>query len=391
MLSNYYDKEDVDTELSNYYNKEEVDTETKDIGSGEYRFHKHTIGSSTNSIITLSKLNELRPHHRFQALGFTLDDTNETYLVFVESTSLPVYNNVNASKNIFKLILNSGEKTIYKLVNNDWILEYEGKETYTFDFTVKLDVEKIFVCETSISGTISAIYGNRYITEKNFGFATGNAKDGRYRVVNCSDTPEKEGILEIISDLKFRKLFFYTKTKTYLKQIYLADDGVGSHVGSWNEIGNYSYSITNYYTKSETDKAISNAINAINIPSIDGLASKTYVDEAIANIDIPETDLTGLATESYVDEAISSIDIPSIDGLASEDFVREQINGINIPDISGLASKAELEAKAEEIVAQIPDLSNYTTIDTVQEMINTLIDAPRTELINDINDIIRGM
>ncbi len=43
------------------------------------------------------------------------------------------------------------------------------------------------------------------------------------------------------------------------------------------------------------------------VPSIEGLASETYVDDAIKNIDIPEVDLTGYATEEYVDNAINNI------------------------------------------------------------------------------------
>lgn len=50
--------------------------------------------------------------------------------------------------------------------------------------------------------------------------------------------------------------------------------------------------------------------NKPTIPSIEGLASEAYVDDAIKNIDIPEVDLTGYATEEYVDNAIANIEIP---------------------------------------------------------------------------------
>jgi hypothetical protein len=52
-------------------------------------------------------------------------------------------------------------------------------------------------------------------------------------------------------------------------------------------------------------------------------ATEQYVDNAIANIVIPETDLTGLATETYVGEkiaeAVNTLEIPSIEGLATEE------------------------------------------------------------------------
>lgn len=62
-------------------------------------------------------------------------------------------------------------------------------------------------------------------------------------------------------------------------------------------------------------------------------ATEQYVDNAIANIVIPETDLTGLATEDYVGEkiaeAVNTIEIPSIEGLATEDQLKEAITLIN--------------------------------------------------------------
>ena len=62
-------------------------------------------------------------------------------------------------------------------------------------------------------------------------------------------------------------------------------------------------------------------------------ATEQYVDNAIANIVIPETDLTGLATEDYVrgkiTEAVNAIEIPSIEGLATEDQLKEAIALIN--------------------------------------------------------------
>ena len=62
-------------------------------------------------------------------------------------------------------------------------------------------------------------------------------------------------------------------------------------------------------------------------------ATEQYVDNAIANIVIPETDLTGLATEDYVNgkiaEAVNTLEIPSIEGLATEDQLKEAIALIN--------------------------------------------------------------
>lgn len=66
----------------------------------------------------------------------------------------------------------------------------------------------------------------------------------------------------------------------------------------------------------------------------EGFATKQYVDNAIANIKIPEggnVDLTGYATEEYVDKAIAGIKIPE-------------------PDLSAYATKKELEEALAAIV-----------------------------------------
>ena len=66
-------------------------------------------------------------------------------------------------------------------------------------------------------------------------------------------------------------------------------------------------------------------------------ATKDYVDDAIANIEIPEgsvnVDLTDYATKSYVDNAISNIDAPNIDltGYATEDYVDEAVANAATP------------------------------------------------------------
>ena len=63
-----------------------------------------------------------------------------------------------------------------------------------------------------------------------------------------------------------------------------------------------------------------------------GYATEKYVQEQIANIDIPETDLTGYATEQYVKQEIGKIEIPSTDGLATEKYVDDAIANIDIPE-----------------------------------------------------------
>jgi hypothetical protein len=114
------------------------------------------------------------------------------------------------------------------------------------------------------------------------------------------------------------------------------------------------------------------AVDNIEIPETDltGYATEEYVDTAIDAIEFPETDLSGinadidaikaeqttqdskiLANENAIEENkkdiiglaedIEAIDIPSIDGLATEEWVNSQIDAIDIPEVD-VSDKASL-------------------------------------------------
>ena len=145
--------------------------------------------------------------------------------------------------------------------------------------------------------------------------------------------------------------------------------------------------LSNHYNKSETETLINEAVSGIEIPdtsefitiedveakgyltehqsldkyakksevpSIEGLASESYVDEKFASVAIPEIDLSEYAKIS---------DIPSHEGLATENFVKNEIAKAQLEggeaDLSGLATKDELQA----VEALIPDITNFATRD----------------------------
>ena len=103
------------------------------------------------------------------------------------------------------------------------------------------------------------------------------------------------------------------------------------------------------------------------IPSIQGLATFDYVDQAVADVSV---DLTGYATESYVDEHDASVAnaIPSISGLATETFVTQQIGNIDLTPYATTADvSTALAGKAD--TADIPSLEGYATDASVAEAI----------------------
>lgn len=148
--------------------------------------------------------------------------------------------------------------------------------------------------------------------------------------------------------------------------------------------------LSDYYTKGETDQAISAATQ--------DMATEQYVDEAV--YDLPnrqevEDAISTAATEmhQYVDDAIANetartestyakpSDIPSLDGYATETYVDDAIAAIPQVDLSDYAkttavtqdiqtAMASETARTENTYAkpsQIPSLDGYATEDWVEE------------------------
>lgn len=98
--------------------------------------------------------------------------------------------------------------------------------------------------------------------------------------------------------------------------------------------------LTNYYTKNETDTLIDSAIQNIDLSDY---ATKTEleqydksheVDAKIAAIEIPEVDLEPYALKSEIPDVsnfATKDEIPSIEGLASESYVDEKLADVEVP------------------------------------------------------------
>ena len=103
----------------------------------------------------------------------------------------------------------------------------------------------------------------------------------------------------------------------------------------------YIYTETEIKRYGDLEERIT-ALEENGIPSdvdLTGYATEKYVDNAIANIEIPEyepVDLTGYATEEYVNSAIDNIEIPEYEpvdltGYATEQYVDDAIENIDLP------------------------------------------------------------
>ena len=162
---------------------------------------------------------------------------------------------------------------------------------------------------------------------------------------------------------KIRNDYYLIDTKEDLNS--LREDDMGAQVYVIKEAAEYQLMSTGEWIKQTpavsgstggaeidtsmfaTKDELENAVNSIVIPSVDGLASVEFVEEAIASIEHPTTDLSGLATEVYVDEKITAIEHPTVDltGLASEAYVDEAIAAVSaVPVMKMFAEDAEIMA-----------------------------------------------
>ncbi len=137
--------------------------------------------------------------------------------------------------------------------------------------------------------------------------------------------------------------------------------------------GDTEVDLSVFYTKSETEQKIKEAVDAVqhpDFPSLDEYATKEDVNEALSGLEMPSTE--GLASEEFVRQEIEKIEIPSTEGLASEQFVKDEVEKISIPSIEGLASEEFVRNAINEIEIPEVDLTGMATEQFVTDAINNI-------------------
>lgn len=131
----------------------------------------------------------------------------------------------------------------------------------------------------------------------------------------------------------------------------------------------------------ENDKNIKTEIEE-KIPSVDGLASEKYVDNAVKSI---KPNLDGYATETYVTNAIANAQLGGDDTEV---------------DLSGYATKDDLKGYAakehthDEYLTEHQDLSNYALKNEIPtDYLSSIPDEYVTEafVVNTINSALSGL
>ncbi len=151
----------------------------------------------------------------------------------------------------------------------------------------------------------------------------------------------------------------------YYGSEYATTDYVDTTVN--NFIGNAPAALNTLQELSSAINADPNFFSTIS-SSLANKADTSYVDSAIANINIPST--SGLASESYVNSAINNIQLPNLDPYATTEYVDGRISNISIPntDWANISGKPTFSTVATSgsyndlsDKPSIPSLTGYAT------------------------------
>lgn len=168
------------------------------------------------------------------------------------------------------------------------------------------------------------------------------------------------------------------------EEFQIADEE-GNVIVRVNKDGVHTTNLTFGGGVAATQEFVNEAIENIQFPETDlsNYPTKEEVQQAIADIEFPETDLTDYATKEFVGEEIAKIEFPETDltGYATEKFVTDEIGKIEFPetDLTGYATEDYVDKAIEEIEFPVTDLSGYATEEFVGKAIEA-IDFPETDL-----------
>ena len=146
--------------------------------------------------------------------------------------------------------------------------------------------------------------------------------------------------------------------------------------------------LTNYTTKTYVDNAVANV-------SVDltGYATETFVNTAISNI--PATDLTNYATKTYVDTAVSNVSgggNVDLTGYATETFVNTAISNIPPTDLMNYSTKTYTDNAVATVKNEIlggvgPAYDTLTELKTyIETSDNSVSTALATQIATKAND-----
>ena len=165
--------------------------------------------------------------------------------------------------------------------------------------------------------------------------------------------------------------------------------------------------VKNVYTKSETDTKLEAKADVTAIPDVSGLATKQEVTNAVAAVQVPS--IEGLAKTTEVETKLADYakktELPSIEGLAKTIDVDAKLvdyaKKTELPDVSGLATKAEVAAitvpsvegfiKGAEVDAKLVDYAKKAEVETTYAKKTELPDVSGLATKQEVTDAVAGV
>ena len=205
-------------------------------------------------------------------------------------------------------------KTLLDELTEEMVSNWNNKSEFDGDYDSLINKPTI----PSIEGLASEDYVNTYVEEAIKDIPTVPTKLSEF-------TNDSNFISEIPSE-------YITETELEEKK-YLTEHQDLSNYATKDELHEHSNktvldiiteeTVSNWNNKSEFSGNYNDLTNKPNIPSIEGLASEDYVNNAIENIDIPQTDLSGYALKTDIPTNLS--DLINDNDFVNKDYVEDKI------------------------------------------------------------------
>lgn len=312
------------------------------------------------------------------------------------NTDVGNYIRYDKAQNLTELEKQQARENIGVSANGDIVVDLENYYTKDEVFNkTEIDVKLIpYITTNEVNLRLNSYYDKSQVDNAietavdNIDVDLSNYYD-KSTVNNLLDSlPIPEATSELVKDDVYTKSEVYTKGEVDIKIANVSSGG--------------SVDLSNYYNKQETETYVENAIADIDIPTktsqleLDNTYSRTQVDTLIANIDIPDTDLSNYYTKSETDTAIQNaigdIDIPTLPTLATVATSGNYNDLINKPTLFD-GDYNSLENKPELFDGNYNSLENKPTIptDTAQlsksDIYTKAETFTRQEIVDMINEI----
>ena len=255
--------------------------------------------------------------------------------------------------------------------------------------------------ETNVKPSVSEIeYGEIAINYKKDEekFFIKNDNDELVTFVSEKAVAKKQDIISDLATIRSNAAKGATALQSvpaeYVTEMELANKNYVTSayvIGELNSKSDTGHTHSEYLTESElSNVATSGSYNDLTdkpvIPSIDGLATVSYVNQEIGKIQnssyddteiknqlANKADKSELFSKSYND-LTDKPTIPSVDGLASEEFVREEIEAIDY--VTAVDTVEEVDGVSNDFVtSEQLDGRDYATNSSVNSQINTVNDS----------------